>query len=236
MGIGAAVTALAVIGIAVAKSKPAQAAPSPAPPIPPVIPGVTPPNPATVTLQAGHRYSIAQLAPVPGMPVASVAQAQAAFDALAPGAIRVVSITQASGSTPTTLVVDVVSAVPFTLPATMPVTDLGLSPSSSTPSFTAVITDPNMIRQYQTILANGLTSDPTTAQQLGLSPSDYAVSDIDGDPNNRKWMKVLSAYQYYVNQNLPAAVAAGRLPAGYPSQLRTDGVLDYATGMAINEG
>lgn len=128
VGVGVALAAAAAIGVAVAKSKPAQAAPPPPPSFPPVVPAVAPPYPVSMTLQAGHRYSVAQLAPIPGGTVATVAQAQAMFDAVMPGAIRVVSIAPASGSQPTTFVMDIVRSVPFTVPSTMPVTDLGPSP------------------------------------------------------------------------------------------------------------
>ena len=128
VGIGVALAAAAVIGVVVAKSKSAQAAAPAAPALPTVVPSVTPPNPVSMTLQAGHRYSVAQLAPIPGAPVATAAQSQAMFDVVMPGAIRVVSLTPASGILPTILVMDVVKTVPFTVPSTMPVTDLGASP------------------------------------------------------------------------------------------------------------
>jgi hypothetical protein len=108
-----------------------QAATPAVPSLPTVVPSVTPQNPTSMTLQAGHRYSVAQLAPVPGAPVATTDQAQAMFDAIMPGALHVVSITPASVAQPTTFVMDVIKTVPFTVPSTMPVTDMGPSPATS---------------------------------------------------------------------------------------------------------
>ena len=230
---GAALAAAAVVGVVLAKSKTAQAAPS-APVLPSVVPSLTPPSLSTTMLQAGHRYSVAQLAPIPGATVATVDQGQRLFDALAPGALRVVSITPGSGTQPTTLVLDILKTVPFTVPSTMPVTDLGPSPSAPAPtpmSFTATITDPATVRQYQAIVANALALP--TAALPGMTVADYGLPDVDGNPSNPRWVRVLSALQTAVNPLLPAAVAAGRTPPGFPSQLRTDGVLDYATAVVI---
>jgi hypothetical protein len=150
VAVGLGLAAIAIAGVAVVATRAAQAAPAQPTPTPQVVPtlpampaipppGVipiipspvptilTPPTTSSTTLQPGHRYSVAQLAPLPGMPVLSVAQAQSMFDAIAPGAIRVVSIMQGSGTQPTTLVVDVLQGVPLTIPSTMPVTDLGPS-------------------------------------------------------------------------------------------------------------
>jgi hypothetical protein len=100
-----------------------------------------------------------------------------------------------------------------------------------------VVTDPGTVKQFQTIIATAIangqgnllvspgTNAPTTA--------DYAMSDVDGNPANAKWMAVLANFQRYVDASLPQIAAAGKLPAGYPSTLRTDGVLDYATAIAI---
>lgn len=230
VGVGLALAAAAVVGVAAIKSKSAQAATPPPPPLPSAVPAVTPPNPTAMTLQAGHRYSVAQLAPIPGAPVGTVNQAQAMFDALMPGVIRVVSV----GGQPTTLVLDVLKSVPFTVPSTMPVTDLGPSPASPAPTaqqFTAVITDPNAVRQYQTMLASALAQPVSPIE--GLTAADYGPADVDGDPANARWVRALSVFQTMINPALPAAFAAGKLPAGYPAQLRTDGALDYATAIAM---
>jgi hypothetical protein len=42
-------------------------------------------------------------------------------------------------------------------------------------------------------------------------------------------MKVLAAFQAYANTSAPFQ----GVPAGFPTQLRTDGVLDYATAMIL---
>jgi len=223
-GIGAALAAV-VVGVALTQSKPARAATPTAPqPTPPASPTTT------TTLQPGHRYSVTQLAPIPGAPIASVAQAQAMFDMIAPGSVRVVSVTPASGSTPTTLVVDVVKGIPMTVPATMPVTDLGPSPAAQPqPSFTAVVSDPNAVRQYQAILANRFQNE-MLAPQLGLTPADYTQTDVDGNPYNPRWQRALAAFQAFINAK---PIPAGVLPAGFPDHVRTDGVLDYATALII---
>lgn len=105
--------------------------------------GVVPPSPQpssqpspasavayTTTMRAGHRYQIQQLAPIPVAPVATVQATQTMFDTIAPGAIRVVSITAASNGNPTTLIIDAVRDFPITLPSTMPITDLGQTPTT----------------------------------------------------------------------------------------------------------
>lgn len=104
--------------------------PTPAPPVAPV-PVPLLPLPSATTLQAGHRYQIQQLAPIPGMSPATPAQAQPFFDAIMPGALTVNSIAPASGGQPITMIVDALQSVPIVLPSTMPLTDLGLSPGSA---------------------------------------------------------------------------------------------------------
>jgi hypothetical protein len=108
------------------------------------------------------------------------------------------------------------------------------SPTPSGQAFTATITDPNGVLPYQNEAAGALT-DPgsTAAADLGLPPNAYTLSDVDGKWNNPKWMAVVSAFQRFANANLPIARAAGKLPAGFPAQLRTDGVLDYATAIVM---
>jgi hypothetical protein len=118
-------------------------------------------------------------------------------------------------------------------------TPIGPSPAPPTPplppgaAFTTPITDPNMVRQYQTIVANAFATDPTVSATVGLTPADYTSADVDGNPANPRWVRVVAAFQSYANTILPAALAAGKLPAGFPAQLRTDGVLDYATAILI---
>jgi hypothetical protein len=109
----------AVVGIAAAlSSKPAAAAPA-------TPPGPTPP-PGTITLKSGERYLVTQTAAV-ATPV-TVAQAQGVFDAIAPGAIRVVAITPVS-ATVVTMTIDALATLPLVLPPLMTIQDLGPSPS-----------------------------------------------------------------------------------------------------------
>jgi hypothetical protein len=114
-------------------------------------------------------------------------------------------------------------AAPMPAPAPLPSSNL-LTP----------IIDPNSVRQYQTLLADGLTNPPD-AQALGLTSADYGQADIDGNPQNPRWTHVLSAFQKYINTLLATMTPQKRasLPAGFPAQLRTDGVLDYATAIAL---
>ena len=107
------------------------------------------------------------------------------------------------------------------------------SPAGAQTNFLALITDPATVRKYQTQIAGALASGDTTL--TGISAADYSPSDVDGDPNNPRWRHVVSAIQAWVNKNIPAAAAAGKLPAGFPF-LRTDGVLDQATAFAIDLG
>lgn len=105
--------------------------------------------------------------------------------------------------------------------------------SPSGPQYLAVITDPNMVRQYQSIIAQvladkgqpGLPMPPFGTWTVG----DYNGSDVDGNPANARWVRFLSAFQKYSNTQAPFTAA----PPGYPAQLRTDGVLDYATAVMI---
>jgi hypothetical protein len=123
VGVGA-VAVLALLG----SSRASSAAPAAAPPNQ-ISPPSSPSSMTTLTLQAGERYQLVQLAPVPGGVIATPQQAQAFFDAILPGAVHIVSITPA-GLGPTTLVFDVLQTLPFTVPSTMPVTDLGPTPGT----------------------------------------------------------------------------------------------------------
>jgi len=93
-------------------------------------------------------------------------------------------------------------------------------------NFLAVITDKPTITQYQTIAANAIAS----GYFAGLTTANYAVSDVDGNAANPKWVAVLSYLQTAANANRPWT----NPPAGFPAALRTDGVLDYATAVVLN--
>lgn len=111
------------------------------------------------------------------------------------------------------------------------------SPTPGGPSpadiFAAVATDPGVVKAAQTIVAQGLM-DPTLQTATGLTSADYNQYDVDGNPNNPRWVRVLGVVQKYFNAILPTATP-GKLPAGFPAQLRTDGVLDYATSTILDK-
>lgn len=92
------------------------------------------------------------------------------------------------------------------------------------------ITAPSQVRPFQTLVAEAIQKRPE--EMWGLGPIDYSSSDVDGDPNNPKWRRVLAFWQKKVN-NLLAEYVPPEAPSGFPKQLRTDGVLDYATSIAI---
>jgi hypothetical protein len=91
------------------------------------------------------------------------------------------------------------------------------------PNFTAIITDPNMVRQYQTMFAADVAAAKAPLNQIA-----YTAAQVNGDPTDQQWMAALAKLQVYANAN-PWQSA----PAGFPAILRTDGVLDYATALII---
>jgi hypothetical protein len=115
-----------------------------------------------------------------------------------------------------------------------------LPPPAPTPASTATsnallqpITAASQVQPFQMIIAQALAKRPSEMGEWGLTPSDYSVSDVDGDPNNPKWKKLLSTLQKTLNAFLVEEGIPSDAPAGFPPQLRTDGVLDYATSVAI---
>jgi hypothetical protein len=119
-------------------------------------------------------------------------------------------------------------------PPPLPQTSVGWQQTPPKTDFLALITDPVAVRQRQSQMANGLAHGD--GKLIGMSTQDYTKGEVDGNPNNPRWRRVLAAFQAWTNPALTAAVAAGRLPAGYPAQLRTDGILDQATDLAISLG
>ena len=105
-----------------------------------------------------------------------------------------------------------------------------LPPQPSTDPMLALVTDPETVWELQAIFADVIANP---AKQFGLNPSDYTRDDVDGNPNNPRFMRALAVFQLWVNGALPGAIAAGKMPPGYPTQLRTDGVLDRATVIAV---
>ena len=92
------------------------------------------------------------------------------------------------------------------------------------------ITAQSQVRPFQILIAQAIQRRPE--EMWGLGPLDYSPSDVDGDPQNPKWRRVLAFWQQKVNELL-AHYMPPEAPPGFPLQLRTDGVLDYATSIAI---
>jgi len=119
------------------------------------------------------------------------------------------------------------------LPTLPPISIPGASPTVADSVFTALVTDPAQVTASQNIVARSLTATPS---QFGATLANYGPADVDGNPSNPRWMHVLSLIQSTLNAALPAIALTGVLPPGYPTQLRTDGVLDQATSLAIAHG
>ena len=107
------------------------------------------------------------------------------------------------------------------------------TPPAAPQNLLSPITDAGTVRYYQNGIAQAIAAGKGNLlvgpSQPAPTTADYAVSDVDGNPANPKWMKVLAAFQTYANSQAPFTGA----PAGFPAQLRTDGVLDYATAIVI---
>lgn len=90
---------------------------------------------------------------------------------------------------------------------------------------TTVITDPNTIKQAQTILAQAIQggSWPNGPTTVGFA--------LDGNAQGLAWMQAVQSFQRFANTAFPASQWVA--PPGFPQQLRTDGVLDYATYLAM---
>lgn len=102
--------------------------------------------------------------------------------------------------------------------------------------FMAVITDPNEIRQYQTLLASALAAKEPDGIG-GVRMADYNAGDVDGRASNPRWISALSGVQRFIDISMAQDAATpgytSTAPAGFPAQLRTDGVLDYATAVLL---
>jgi len=96
------------------------------------------------------------------------------------------------------------------------------------------IVDSAVVRYFQNLLAIAITGQAeygSFAQNSKLTTADYNQNDVDGNPGNPRWMHVLSVFQAMVNGIIninPISVFPG-----FPAQLRADGVLDFATAIAI---
>jgi hypothetical protein len=97
-------------------------------------------------------------------------------------------------------------------------------------NYLALVTDPATVTQYQSIVADAI------AQGKGnflVGPNvpvpTYTSADVDGNPANPTWMTIIADFQKYVDSSGPLNTG---MP-GFPSSLRTDGVLDYATALAL---
>lgn len=99
-----------------------------------------------------------------------------------------------------------------------------------TQNFLALITDPASVTQYQTAVANAIAAGNGNMLVAATQPvPTYSSSDVDGNPANPKWVALLSLFQQYVDSGGPLKAV---LP-GFPTSLRTDGVLDYATALVL---
>ena len=103
---------------------------------------------------------------------------------------------------------------------------------STASGFAAPITDAATVKQYQSIIADDIAAGAFSGYVPPITLVQYGAGDVDGNPTNARWMSVLSTIQRDINTSL-STMAPGKLPAGFPAQLRTDGVLDYGTAVAI---
>jgi hypothetical protein len=96
------------------------------------------------------------------------------------------------------------------------------------------ITDKATVTYYQNGLAQGLLQRNTN-QIPGLTATTYPVTAVDGNPANPTWMAALAIFQKWANAQVATNTPPGfrDAPAGFPSALRTDGVLDYATAIVL---
>jgi hypothetical protein len=115
-----------------------------------------------------------------------------------------------------------------------------VGPPGANPLFTTPITDAGTVKQYQTLIATAIaTATATGATAIGpWSPTaaasqPYPTTSVDGNPANPAFMADLAQFQVWMNAQQPWSYV---FPAGFPAALRTDGVLDYATAMAIVNG
>lgn len=88
--------------------------------------------------------------------------------------------------------------------------------------YLAVVTDAAAVAQSQAVLAALVLK--------GYAPgAAYTVAEVNGDPKSPRFVAALAHFQTYANANADFSKA----PADYPKQLRTDGVLDYATAQML---
>jgi len=95
------------------------------------------------------------------------------------------------------------------------------------------ITDKATVTYYQNGVAQSLIQQGNSPLIPGLTSTVYPVTAVDGDPANPAWVAALSIFQKYVNADAAAHGGFQNAPAGFPAQLRTDGVLDYATAIVL---
>lgn len=104
--------------------------------------------------------------------------------------------------------------------------------ANTTTNYLAVINDPATVKQYQSLVATNLAAGDYKSD-IQLTSSSYAASDVDGNPSNPKWVSTLAQLQAYINSTGELSKAGNGLPAGFPTSLRTDGVLDLATAILL---
>jgi hypothetical protein len=115
------------------------------------------------------------------------------------------------------------------------VTSVVVKPAPPPPNYLALVKNPAVVKAAQnglaaTIGAGGFASK--TASPI-LTAADWSGWNIDGNPENPKWVAALAKAQKAINALLPFDK---KRPAGFPSQLRTDGVLDWATADILGPG
>lgn len=93
--------------------------------------------------------------------------------------------------------------------------------------YLSVITDAPTVTLYQNAIAGALSQG--NAQIPGMTSANYGAADVDGNPANPRWVAVVAAFQKAADGDLKPNTG---IP-GFPSTLRTDGVLDYATALVM---
>lgn len=104
------------------------------------------------------------------------------------------------------------------------------SPTTMAASLLGLVTVPADVMQYQLIVVSAIASGASPVPAWAARPPMYTEAQIDGDVTNPAFIAALAPFQVWANANSASWTA---VPIGYPAQLRTDGVLDYATAIAL---
>jgi len=113
---------------------------------------------------------------------------------------------------------------------------------AKTPPLLTPLTSPSVVRIVQTSAANSIKNDKKgLLKPAGLSSANYNINDVDGNPNNPRWVSALSIMQTIFNKKVQDATPEQKakmarfFPADFPAPLRADGVLDDATLLMLKE-